>query len=120
MINNFQVYLNEQENFRPSKYKNYVLKNGVLFIGNKKFSWHYFTNFNQGSADAKFTIDTYVDGVVFQFIQGTPVISVPVETEEESGNVIIEDALDFSFTEEYEKLGKFIDLNKKYSLKEIL
>lgn len=118
-MKNFQMFLNEQDNFKPPFYKNYVFKFGVLMFKGNKFSWQYFTNFSDG-VDAKLTIETFNDGVIFQFIQGTPVISVPVDDEVESGNIVIDDILDFSFSEEYKKLGVFINLNKKYSLKEIL
>lgn len=106
----FRVYLNEQKNEDELiNYKNFVFNDGLIILSDfKVYSWHHFTNFN---SEGTITIKTKRKNVVFQFIQGVPVISIPV-TYQGSGNLIIDDIYEFASTKEFIQLQEYVTLEK--------
>lgn len=109
-LKKFQLYVNEKKNDDeiPS-YKNYIFKQGLLILDNgMMYSWKFFKNYNN---NGNLFIKTKKPGVLFQFIQGNPVISVPV-TSDKAGNIAIDDVNKFYASDEFRKLKRFVDLNK--------
>lgn len=104
----FQLFLNERkEDDEIVSYKNYIFKDGIIILDNcTSFSWKYFKNYNK---TGKYNIKTKKDGVVFQFIQGNPVISVPV-SKDKSGNIVIDDINSFYTSNEFKQLKRYVDL----------
>lgn len=107
----FRVYLNEQKNEDELiNYKNFVFNEGLIILSDfKVYSWHNFTNFNND--EGSITLKTKRKNVVFQFIQGVPVISIPV-TYQGSGNIIIDDIYEFASTIEFIQIQEYVSLEK--------
>lgn len=93
----FQAYVNEQlEPTQLVNYKNYIFTQGIFITEDAiAFPWQSTSNFSDGPNYLK----PRKQGIVFQFMQGVPAISVPVSVNE-SGNVIIDDIFEFLANEE--------------------
>ena len=101
MIGTFDKYLNEKTDL-VSNYVNYVFNKGIFQAENKfQFSWQYISQFKKGG---QITLKSSPE-VVFQFVQGVPVISVPSS---KSRNVIIDDIAKFAESNEYKALTKAV------------
>lgn len=101
MIGTFDKYLNEKTDLTKN-YVNYVFNMGIFQAENKfQFSWQYVSQFNKSGA---ITLKASPE-VVFQFIQGVPVISVPSN---KSRNVVIDDVAKFAESSEYKTLSKSV------------
>ena len=110
-IKSFELFLAEQQ--ESKFYINFILKDGyIIFEDGNEFSWKYFKNFTKKGL---YTINAK-PGVMFQFIQGTPVISVPTNSFENSGNVIVEETGRFYSSKEFKILKKAIDLKSKHKM----
>lgn len=112
----FKLYVNEsKKDDELLFYKNYVFTEGMIVLDDGfYYSWKYFTNFSE---DGEMTIKTKKGNVVFQFIQGVPVISVPVKSFMKAGNIIIDDTGEFFMSKEFKNLEKYIDLDRKKMLR---
>lgn len=101
----FNRYINEKTDLGVN-YTNYVFTRGIFQADNEfQFSWQYVSQYKTG---APVTFKSQ-HSVVFQFIQGVPVISVP--TSGASKNVIIDDIGIFAKSAEYKKLSKAVNFN---------
>lgn len=107
----FQMYINEKSD-DVINYINFVFTQGYFIFDNDNyFSWQFFKNYSE---DGDYEIYTKKDGVVFQFIQGVPVISVP--SKKEGYNIIVNDIFEFYNSDDYKLLSKFIKTNYNYKL----